>query len=199
MSGGATGGDEVRHHPVAPGPFDVRHGSPGDASVMLSLFDDAVAWMVTRGMIEQWGAKPFSSDPKRVSAVDGWARGGGLRICERDGHPVAAMVLGCAPAYVPPATEPELYVVALVTSRSPAARGAGRVLLGTAECEARSRGLFLLRVDCFAGNDGALVRYYESAGFERTSSFLVGAWPGQLLERRLAPSVTARSDDEGRH
>ena len=191
MSGGAISGDETHPQPVVHRTFDVRDGSPGDASVVLGLFDDAVRWMVRRGTIDQWGAEPFSSDPKRVSAVDGWARGDGLRICERDGRPVAAMVLGCAPPYVPPATEPELYVVALVTSRAPAARGAGRVLLDTAEGEARARGLRLLRVDCFAGNDGALVRYYESAGFTRTSSFSVGAWPGQLLERRLARSVPA--------
>jgi hypothetical protein len=39
-------------------------------------------------------------------------------------------------------------------------------------------------VDCYAGGDGALVRWYESAGFTRTQAFEVRGWPGQLLERR---------------
>jgi GNAT superfamily N-acetyltransferase len=167
--------------------FAVRRGAPDDAPLLLALFDDAVRWLVERGQVEQWGTRPFSTDPRRVSAVDGWAAGDGLRICERDGRPVAAMVLGDAPAYVPPAAEPELYVVALVTSRDPGARGAGRVLLATAERETRERHLRLLRVDCFAGNGGALVRYYESTGFTPTVPFRVGSWPGQVLERRVEP------------
>ncbi|MGZ4472507.1 MAG: N-acetyltransferase family protein [Nocardioidaceae bacterium] len=179
--------DEAGRDRSLSGPFAVRHGSPADVPLVLGLFDEAVRWMVARGATEQWGATSFSSDPKRVSAVEAWASGGGLRVCERDGHPVAAMVLGDAPAYVPRATEPELYVVALVASRTTAARGAGRMLLGVAESEARASGAGLLRVDCFAGNGGALISYYEKAGFERASTFLVGTWPGQLLQRRLAP------------
>ena len=167
-------------------PFEVRTGSAADAPVVLGLFDDAVRWMVARGATEQWGSEPFSTHPGRVAAVERWAAGGGLRICERDGTPVAALVVGEAPDYVPAATEPELYVVVLVAARSmAAARGAGRVLLGVAEDEARAARLGLLRVDCFAGNDGALVRYYESAGFTPTTPFTVGSWPGQVLERRL--------------
>ena len=181
-----TGGEAGRDR-VVPGPFQIRTGSPGDAPLVLEMFDAAVRWLVARGLTEQWGTEPFSSDPKRVAAAAGWASGGGLRICETAGRPVAAMVLGDAPPYVPQATEPEVYVVALVTSRTPEARGAGRALLDTAEHEARAQGVRLLRVDCFAGNDGALVRLYESAGYEPVAPFLVGEWPGQLLRRRLAP------------
>jgi hypothetical protein len=33
-----------------------------------------------------------------------------------------------------------------------------------------------LRVDCWAGGEGALVRYYEAAGFTATTRFTVGTW-----------------------
>ena len=39
----------------------------------------------------------------------------------------------------------------------------------------------------WAGDDGALVRYYESVGFTPTERFMVDSWPGQLLECRLPP------------
>jgi GNAT superfamily N-acetyltransferase len=168
-------------------PFQIRAGTPADAAVVLDLFDAAVRWLVSRGLTGQWGTEPFSADPKRVAAAEGWASGGGLRICERDGEPVGALVVGEAPAYVPAATEPEVYVVVLVTARTGAARGAGRALLAAADREARARGVDRLRVDCFAGHDGALVRFYESAGYERLTTFFVDDWPGQLLQRRLAP------------
>ena len=48
----------------------------------------------------------------------------------------------------------------------------------------------MLRVDCFAGGDGALVRYYEKQGFTRDVEFAVprvngSDWPGQVLVQRL--------------
>ncbi|GAB3239963.1 hypothetical protein GCM10027452_44480 [Micromonospora halotolerans] len=55
---------------------------------------------------------------------------------------------------------------------------------------ARDRGLGLLRVDCYGGDDRALVRFYEGCGFTATDRFTVERpgrppWPGQVLERRL--------------
>jgi GNAT superfamily N-acetyltransferase len=92
--------------------------------------------------------------------------------------------------YVPSTAEPELYVNLLVTSRAHSGRGIGGRLLTHAELIARERGVDLLRVDCYAGDDGALVRYFEGQGFTATRPFTVDLperrWPGQLLERRLA-------------
>lgn len=42
------------------------------------------------------------------------------------------------------------------------------------------------RLDCFGGGTGALVRYYESCGYQRAGSFDDGGWPGQILTRSLA-------------
>ncbi|MGH3388838.1 MAG: GNAT family N-acetyltransferase, partial [Actinomadura sp.] len=94
--------------------------------------------------------------------------------------------LGAAPPYVHPAREPELYLQAFVTDRAHSGYGVGRALLDRATAEAVERGTPLLRVDCWAGGDGALVRYYESAGFTPTERFTVGEWQGQILTRRCA-------------
>lgn len=163
----------------------VRRGDGHDAGVLLALFDDAVRWQVQRGFDSQWGAVPFSELPRRVEAVRRWATVGELWICERDGRPAAALVLGDATPYVPPADRPEVYVVVLVGSHEPFARGAGARLLEFAASRARHRGAEQLRVDCYAGNGGALVRFYERCGFHRSGTFAVDGWPGQVLVKPL--------------
>lgn len=190
---GGAGPTDLRTHaapPVRRDPaptFGIRSGSLADAPLVVDLFDQAIRWMIERGLTDQWGSEPFSTDPKRTDAVARWITTGDLVVAERDGRPVAAMVLGGAPAYAPPAVEPELYVVALVASRSARARGAGRRLLAEAERVAAERAVPVLRLDCFAGNGGQLVRYYQGAGFHPTERFSVGEWPGQVLERRVLP------------
>jgi GNAT superfamily N-acetyltransferase len=167
------------------GPFALRVAGPDDAAIVLGLLDDAVVWLNSRGNTEQWGTTSFSGDPKRVAAAEGWVRSGGGVIAERNGLPAGALVVGEATSYVPPATEPELYVVLLVAGRDPSARGVGHRLLAVADEAARELGVSLLRVDCYAGGDRSLVRFYESAGYTRTHTFDVNGWPGQVLERRL--------------
>lgn len=165
--------------------FDVRAGGADDAHILLGLFDDSIRWLVSRGLTGQWGSELFSENPKRVESVRAWASGSGYYIAENDGRPAAALVVGEAQPYVPPATEPELYVVVLVGSHAPHARGAGAHLLGYAEDLARQLRRSRLRVDCYAGDDGALVRFYERCGFVRDEEFTVGDWPGQVLSRRV--------------
>ena len=163
-------------------PFSLRVATLEDTAPILELFDDAVVWMNSVGNTQQWGTTPFSGDPKRAAAVALWAGSGAAVIATRGDVPVGAMAVGEATPYAPPATEPELYVVSLVARHG---SGAGRVLLGCADVIARELGVSLLRVDCYAGGDQALVRFYESAGYTRTRQFDVQGWPGQVLERRL--------------
>jgi GNAT superfamily N-acetyltransferase len=163
----------------------IRPGGPDDVDVLLALFDEAVAWMVARGQPEQWGSRPFSSQPQRVERVRGLARKE-LWIAEWDAEPVGALAIGSdAPAYVPPAPEPETYVHLLLTSRRRAGLGIGSALLDLARERAREAGTGLLRVDCWAGAQGRLVAYYARNGFTPTGTFAVGDWPGQVLEQRL--------------
>lgn len=167
-------------------PLELQIARPGEEQLILYLLDEAVRWMNERGNTEQWGTEPFSAVPARVEQAKGWVDAGGAVLAVLDGRPVGTLVLGDAPAYVPAADEPEVYVVLLVSGRDSEARGVGRRLLALADEVAGSMGVGRLRIDCFGGGDRALVRYYESAGFTEIGEFTYKeTWPGRVLERRL--------------
>ncbi|WP_346775944.1 GNAT family N-acetyltransferase [Micromonospora sp. HNM0581] len=173
----------------------LRAGGPMDAAEVLRLLDDATAWLAARGRTGQWGTRPASTDARRITQADAWATSGGLWLAQIGDCPVGALVVGTATEYVPPPTEPELYVNLLVTDRAYAGRGLGGQLLTHAADLARERGVGLLRVDCYAGDDGALVRYYQRQGFTPTDPFTVNLpdrppWPGQLLTRPVRPTLS---------
>lgn len=166
--------------------MELTPGGPDDTGTLLDMFDARVAWMVARGQPDQWGSAPWSADPAKAERVRGMASGGGLWLARIDGVPAGALVVSDEHAsYVPPAEEPELYVVLLITMPEFAGRGVGRALLDHARTLAVERGVGLMRIDCWAGREGALVRYYTRAGFTPTETFHVGDWPGQVLEQRL--------------
>ncbi|MFI7061455.1 GNAT family N-acetyltransferase [Kribbella sp. NPDC050124] len=156
---------------------------------VLALLDGATEWLVAQGRTDQWGTEPHSTNPRRIAQITGFADDGGLWVAEDDGRVVGALAVGDAMPYVPPAEEPELYVRLLVTDRASAGLGIGTTLLDHARKLARDAGVGMLRVDCFAGGDGALVRYYEKQGFTRMVEFAVpvndSEWPGQVLFQRL--------------
>ncbi|MFF0866564.1 GNAT family N-acetyltransferase [Nonomuraea sp. NPDC003560] len=162
----------------------IREGRPGDDAVLLTMFDSAVQWLVSQNRTGQWGTRPFTGDPRRTQQAADWLAGGGMRIAEIDDQPAGCIVVGDALPYVTPATEPELYVQVLVIDQRHAGRSVGRHLLQWALQEARDRGLGLVRVDCYAGDDERLISYYESCGFTRDQPFTVGEWPGMILRQR---------------
>ncbi|GAB3484707.1 GNAT family N-acetyltransferase [Amycolatopsis cihanbeyliensis] len=164
----------------------IRAGSTDDAGTLLRMFDDAVAWQVRRGGGGQWGTEPWSADPAKVERVREMADRPGLWIAEFDGEPAGALlVTEWCPDHIPPPAEPELYVNLLLTAGGHGGKGVGGTLLDHAREVARARGLGLLRVDCWAGGDGSLVRYYTGQGFTPTERFDYRGWPGQLLEQRV--------------
>jgi GNAT superfamily N-acetyltransferase len=167
----------------------IRRAGRDDVPAVLGLLDGATEWLVARGRTDQWGTEPHSTSPRRVAQITGFADDDGLWVAEADGRVIGALAVGAALPYVPPAAEPELYVRLLVADRAFAGKNIGGVLLDHARDLARQAGAGLLRVDCFAGGDGALVRYYEKQGFTRTDTFAVpvndSEWPGQVLAQRL--------------
>lgn len=165
----------------------LRRATAGDAVEILRLFDEAIAWFVSVGNTGQWGSEPATGQERWEERATRWAAGPDTWIAQLPdtGEVCGALVLGEALEYVPAATEPELYVQTLIGSRDPRAKGTGRLLLAFAEQQAADRGLGLLRLDCYAGGTGDLVRYYESVGFTPTETFRVGEWPGQVLTRRV--------------
>ncbi|MGI5250273.1 GNAT family N-acetyltransferase [Actinacidiphila glaucinigra] len=169
----------------------IRTGGPGDLPATLALLDGAVQWLTARGHAGQWGTRPWSSRPPAVERVTRYAEEYLLRVAETGGRVVGVCVLAEErPDYAPPVDERELYVRLLVTDRSLSGSGIGAALVEDAVAETRRRGIRLLRVDCYAGGEGRLVRQYEALGFSRAQPFTVpqaeGApWPGRILERRV--------------
>ncbi|MFD9163303.1 GNAT family N-acetyltransferase [Streptomyces sp. NPDC059558] len=166
----------------------IRPGGPPDAPAVLDMLDAAVAWMNARGNTEQWGTTPYSQKPGGVARVDRYLTENTPYIAESAGAPVGVLVLDSGPSPqmpIAPAAEPERYVRLLVSDRRRAGLGIGAALLAHAAEETRRAGVGLLRVDCWAGGGGELVAFYERNGFTPTEPFLSGAWPGQVLARRL--------------
>lgn len=156
---------------------------------MLALLDGAVRWLAARGRSGQWGTEPLSQNPRQVEQLLSWAGDGTLHLAVHRAEVVGALGLGSAPAYARPAEGPELYVNLLVTDRARAGWDIGGLLLGHARELAREAGVGLLRVDCYAEGDEALVRYYERQGFTATERFTLelstGPWHGRVLEQHL--------------
>jgi len=164
----------------------IRRASAADAPAVLHVFDDVIAWFVGMGNNAQWGIEPWSALPRRVEQVtQACALPGAWVVETSDGRILAALVLGDPMPYVPAASEPEVYVRLLIAARDARARGLGRRLLAFADERARAAGVMRLRVDCYAGGTGDLVRFYQSCGYQRISTFDLEGWPGQLLGRRL--------------
>jgi GNAT superfamily N-acetyltransferase len=163
----------------------IRPGSVADVPAVVELFDRAVEWLVANGRSGQWGTVPFSRQPHLVAQISAAAASGAMRVADLvSGTPSGSMWLAEAPAYAPPADRPELYLQGLVARQG---HGIGRALLDYAMDEARQRGVAQVRLDCWAGGDQALVRYYESAGFTATTRVTVGSrWPGMILVREVA-------------
>ena len=164
----------------------IRPGARADVPAVLAMLDGAIRWLTERGRTGQWGSEPQSGQPRRIDALTGFADHGGLWLAEINGTAAGALAVGTAPSYAQPAAEPELYVNWLLTDRARAGAGIGARLLAHARELAATAGVRLLRVDCYAGDDRALVGYYESQGFTATRGFTVGDWPGQILEQRIS-------------
>lgn len=172
----------------------IRPGGPEDTPIVLSLFDDAVAWLVSQGLEGQWGTEPWSQVPARVARVRNLTAEG-LWIAELDtepdeageaGRPVGALTATeTSPTYAPAVDERELYVHLLLASRSHPGRRIGSGLLDHAREQARARDISLVRVDCWSGGNGALIRYYENQGFTPTERAPVGDREVQVFETRV--------------
>jgi GNAT superfamily N-acetyltransferase len=177
----------------------VRPATAADLDSVFVLLDAAVAWLAANGREDQWGTRPWSQNPAAVERVRGRIAAGRLHVAEtEDGHELLGVI-----AYEPetPApiakllgisdpAEPQIYITNFVGSRSPRGRGVGGLLLDHARAAARARGIRLLRLDCYAGGDGALARYYERAGYRPVGDFPAldddgRTSPGRLFELRL--------------
>jgi GNAT superfamily N-acetyltransferase len=168
----------------------IRPGGAADKAEILGLFDEAVAWLVDRGLSGQWGEQPFSTRPEMRELVSRTLSDNEVHIAEHRGQTAGVVAFGASPPYVPGNPVPELYVSLLISSRRLGGHGIGARLLALACSTARERGRKMVRVDCWADSPG-LVSFYESEGFRHQGRFNLRGWHGQIL----AKSVGAGAQD----
>ncbi|MCX4747310.1 GNAT family N-acetyltransferase [Kitasatospora sp. NBC_01287] len=170
----------------------IRTATPDDLPAVLALGDSAVAWLTAQGRTGQWGSREWSTHPADVERIGRYARDYLMRLAEDDeGRVVGVCVLAQElPVHVTPAELPELYIRLLITDRARKGSGIGAALVADARAETVRRELPLLRVDCYRGDDQALVRQYLALGFTPCDTYDAvladgTSWPGQVLEIRL--------------
>ena len=178
----------------------IRPATPADTDAVFVLLDAAVAWLVDIGREDQWGTRPWSEIPSAAERVASRIAAGQLYLAVSEGE--GGELLGMIayepepPAYIAglwnpdEPVEPQIYITNFVGSRAPQGRGVGARLLDHAQTTARARGIRLLRLDCYAGGNGVLPRYYEKAGYRAVRDFTTvdadgRTWPGRLFELRL--------------
>lgn len=170
----------------------IRIAEPEDAAGVVRMFDGIMEWLVAQGRTGQWGTDLWSATPARVERVDEHIGQRELRVAENGNGEILGVLAfseKCS-RYVSPPPEPELFINLLGTSRAAKGQKVGGLLLDEARAQARRRGLRLLRVDCYAGDDRKLNAWYVSQGFVEVGPFFVKRegqpdWPGMLLAEYL--------------
>lgn len=164
--------------------LDIRPGSVDDLPAVLALFDEAVEWLVDRGLSGQWGEQSFSDRPKTRELVRRTLEENEIRVAEHQDQVVGVLAVGASPPYVPGNPIPELYISLLISSRRLHGNHIGLRLLELATEMASDRGARMVRVDCWADSP-RLVKFYERCGFSRAGLFDLRGWRGQILSKTL--------------
>ena len=155
-----------------------------DTAFIISCFDSALPYLASIGSKGQWGTELFSERQWFCDEIRGFVEGdrdlatGIAWIAdvedENDGHgetrPAGAMVLTTTGHQAPQSVLPpvkELYVKFLITDRrlEAVSKGVGACLLDFAKDFTRKQSIKLLRVDCWSGGNGGLVKYVPSWTF----------------------------------
>jgi hypothetical protein len=150
-----------------------------DTAFIISCFDSALPYLVSIGSEGQWGTELFSERKWFRDEIGGFVEGdrdlekGIAWIAdvedENDGEtrPAGAIVLTTTGHQAPQSVSPpvkELYVKFLITDRrlEAVSKGVGSCLLDFAKDFTRKQDIKLLRVDCWSGGNGGLVKYVPS-------------------------------------
>lgn len=165
-------------------PVTVRTARPDEGPTVLSVLDEAAAWLAERG-ITQW------PPAFRAEFVEPGLSEGRMWVAEAGGAAVATFALHWAdPLWPDDGDAGYLHRFAVRRGHS----GIGAVLLDRIDEEVRRRGRDRLRLDC--GADNARLRgYYEAAGFEHRGDVeipeTITLWsPGRPLVSLFERSVT---------
>jgi hypothetical protein len=154
------------------GPVEFLVAAPGQLDDVLTVLDEAAAWLQSRA-VAQW---PPRFEPSWVQGAIG--RGEVWLVLV--GETISATVtLDLADPVWDGVPGSALYVHRMAVRRP--AVGLGAVILAWAAAVARERDLEALRLDCVAAN-ARLRAYYEAAGFAHRGDATVAGAPGQRLD-----------------
>jgi GNAT superfamily N-acetyltransferase len=148
---------------------------PDDLPVVLSVLDEAAAWLKEQG-IEQWPAQFSAVDDWRASRIASYVDDGDSWLVRASGEPIATFNLTTTadPDYAdgwPEGPESALYIFRMAVRRSWSGRDIGARILEWACARAHAIGLTWLRLDCHRHNR-PLQRYYEAHGFIRVNTLV---------------------------
>ena len=149
-----------------------RVATPDQAADVLSLLDEAAAWLRDRGIV-QWPAHFEASwVEKAISRGETW-------LVEAGGAIEATVTLDWSDPVWADTEGSAGYLHRMAVRRQGA--GLGPVIIAWAADLSRQRGCGALRLDCVSSN-GRLRAYYEKAGFAHRGDVTVGGAPGQRLK-----------------
>jgi GNAT superfamily N-acetyltransferase len=163
--------------------LEIRLAGPSDLPAVLSILNDAAAWLVAKGIKGQW---PEVWDEEYVA---GKIAGGETYLAYQNEQPVATVALQWSDEIMWGKQSDEAgYVHHLAVRRSQAGSGLGRQVLDWTAGQAIFRGKKYLRLDCASFNP-ALRDYYLRAGFSLVGA-KKGLWEGfpfdvNLFEMKL--------------
>jgi GNAT superfamily N-acetyltransferase len=157
-----------------------RVARPDQAAEVLSVLDEAAAWLQERD-IDQW---PARFEP---SWVEDAIRRGETWLVEADGSVEATVTLDWSDPVWADTEGSAGYVYRMAVRRQGA--GLGSVIVAWAAEVSLRRGCGALRLDCVTSN-GRLRAYYEAAGFEWRGDVTVGGAPGQRLDEGPVTQVS---------
>lgn len=155
--------------------FTVDQATHGDLPVVLSILDEAAAWLQSRG-IRQWPAHFGGVDDWRSTRIAGYVDEGKCWLVRVGGDSVATFNLSTQadPDYAdgwPEGPHDALYIFRMAVLRAWSGRDIGSRILDWASARAHALGLSWLRLDCHRHNH-ELQRYYQERGFIRVGTLV---------------------------
>ena len=143
------------------GALMISPATPDEVDIAVAIEDSATSWLRSRGI--EPGQPPR---PLRDIIAECVARGE-VYLARRDGVAAGKIILQELDDGVwSDQPRDALYVHGFMAHRDFAGQGVGLAMLRWAETVATERGKPVLRLDC-DGENAALCRYYERAGFTR--------------------------------
>lgn len=160
----------------------IRAAQADDLHEVLSVLDEAGAWLHSVGITQQW-PRSFSGREGTPETFTDQLHGGIMYVARIEGDAVGTFRLTENDARVWPEakTGEALYLHSLAVRRSVAGSGVATEMLTWARARAGSLGMQELRLDCWAGNQ-RLRRYYADAGFESRGERTVEYQPGRSFQ-----------------